>query len=299
MKNRRGLSSVVGAVFFIIAMTVAITYISSSIDTLDQFAQNIVVKSSLSENRANEDFQITKATIDGNKFNLTIANEGNIPVHLERLWVTNQTDNTIFKRDLDLNIKPSEQIIKVGQSVDLYANTNSEYALKVVTSRGTSSELLLSNDVDTQIHLVVPAGLLPEQNFTATIIISNNSTNPNGISNLTPDLQVLLGNPIPHGGWNPPSIDFLARGESTVFTRTYEAGSNEEKINWKATYVGAPTGSFDTATSNVKILTEAAGASTSEWATKAKQVGILISEIPNPMHGGSTVWGKFGAVVAN
>jgi len=299
MKNRRGLSTMVGAVFFIIAMTVAIAYISSSMNTLDQFAQNIVVKSTLSEERVNEDLKISKATIDGNKFNLTLANEGSVPIHVTRLWVTNQTDNSSFKADLDLYIKPGEQKIKVGQSLNLYANSNSEYGLKVVTARGTSSELLLSNDVDTQVRLIVPAGLFPEQNFTATIIISNNSTNPNGISNLTPDLQVLLGNPIPHGGWNPPSVNFLARGESTVFTRTYEGAAVAETINWNATYVGAPTGSFDTATSHVKILSEAAGASTSEWATKAKQVGVLISGIPNPMNGGNGDWAKFGVGVIN
>jgi len=168
MRNRRGLSTVVGAVFFIVAMTIAISYISYSMETLDQFAQTVVVKSALNEDRVNEEFQITRATIDGNKFNLTITNDGHIPIHLDRFWVTNQTDSTVYKRDLDLNIRPSEQIIKVGQSVDLYANTNSEYALKVVSSRGTSSELLLSNDVDTRIQLVIPAEVNPNQQFMAT-----------------------------------------------------------------------------------------------------------------------------------
>ncbi len=81
----------VGAVFFIIAMTFAISYISYGMDTLDQYVQTVVVKSSLKEDRANEDFHIIKGTIDGNKFNLTVQNTGNVPITLMRLWVENVT----------------------------------------------------------------------------------------------------------------------------------------------------------------------------------------------------------------
>ncbi len=299
MKNRRGLSTMVGAVFFIIAMTVAITYISTSMDTLDQFAQNIVVKSSLNEERKNEDFQITKATIDGNKFNLTIANEGSIPVHLSRLWVTNQTDNTVYKRDLDLNIKPSEQIIKVGQYIDLNANTNSEYALKVVSSRGTSSELFLSNDVDTNIRLIVPAEVGPNIQFTTTTIISNNSTQPNAINDLTPYMQIDAGAVASSLNIDPTDIENLGRGETAVFTQIHTAPSAETTITFNASYVGAPTGSFDRANVVVKNV-EVGSAATAEWSENVKRVGILISGIPNPVSGkGDTGIVKFGLGVIN
>jgi len=60
MRNRRGLSTMVGAVFFIIAMTVAISYISFSMDTLDQYVQTVVVKSSINEDQKNEEFTVSK-----------------------------------------------------------------------------------------------------------------------------------------------------------------------------------------------------------------------------------------------
>ncbi len=299
MKNRRAISTVVGAVFFVIAMTIAISYISYSMDTLDKFVQTVMVKSSLNQDRVNEDLQITKATIDGNKFNLTIMNEGTVPIHLIRLWVTNQTDNTVFKRDLDLHIKPSEQKIKIGQSVDLYANTNSEYKLKVVTSRGTSSGLFLSSDVDTNIQLIGPAQIAPDVQFTTTTIISNNSTQPNAINDLTPYMQIDAGAVASSLNIDPTDIENLGRGETAVFTQIHTAPSAETTITFNASYVGAPTGSFDRANVVVKNV-EVGSAATAEWSENVKRVGILISGIPNPVSGkGDTGIVKFGLGVIN
>ena len=41
MRNRRGLSTIVGAVFFVIAATSSIVYITYSMDVIDNFAQTI------------------------------------------------------------------------------------------------------------------------------------------------------------------------------------------------------------------------------------------------------------------
>ncbi len=59
MRNRRALSSMVGAVFFIIAMTIAIGYISFSMDTLDEFAQTVIVKAAVKEDQSNEEFEVS------------------------------------------------------------------------------------------------------------------------------------------------------------------------------------------------------------------------------------------------
>jgi len=86
MRSRRGISTMVGAVFFIIAMTVAISYITYSMDTLDLFVQTVVVKSSVKEDQSNEEFEIKKLTIDNNKFNITLTNTGEIPINVTRVF---------------------------------------------------------------------------------------------------------------------------------------------------------------------------------------------------------------------
>ncbi len=80
MRNRRGLSSVVGAVFFVIAATTVISYISYSMNTIDQFAESVIVKEAENINRGLEDSTISRVTIDGGKFNMTVVNTGSLPV---------------------------------------------------------------------------------------------------------------------------------------------------------------------------------------------------------------------------
>ena len=75
----------VGAVFFIIAMTFAISYISYGMNTLDQYVQTVVVKSSVKEDQSNEEFEVTKLTIENNAFNIAVTNVGQIPISITRL----------------------------------------------------------------------------------------------------------------------------------------------------------------------------------------------------------------------
>ena len=65
MRNRRGLSTVVGAVFFVIAATTVISYISYSMNTIDQFAESVIVKEAENINRGFEHITISKISIDG------------------------------------------------------------------------------------------------------------------------------------------------------------------------------------------------------------------------------------------
>ena len=94
MRNRRGLSTVVGIVFFVIAMTSVITYISFSMDTIERFGQSVLVKKSVDIDRGNEKFEIIRSEIVDGKFNFTIQNLGTIPVKFTRLFVENKTDST-------------------------------------------------------------------------------------------------------------------------------------------------------------------------------------------------------------
>ncbi len=122
MRSRRGISTMVGAVFFIIAMTVAISYISFSMDTLDQFAQTVVVKSSVKQDQKSEEFKVSKLTVDSNKFNITVTNTGEIPINVTRLWVENVTSGVTTTEaipkncDIKKQVGPNQVVIKIGQS---------------------------------------------------------------------------------------------------------------------------------------------------------------------------------------
>jgi len=96
MKMRRGLSTVIGAVFFMVAATATIAYVSYSMNSIENFAQSIIVNDAQSIDRLKEDIEITTVTLtDTNKFNMTVFNKGPIPTKLVRLWVTDQSSNPI------------------------------------------------------------------------------------------------------------------------------------------------------------------------------------------------------------
>ena len=86
-RKRRGLSSIVGALFFIILMVgtfttllAAFSYQNSLIDTQNKLAQQEVA-------RASEKFFVTANETAGSKLFVTVKNQGTNPVEIANLWV--------------------------------------------------------------------------------------------------------------------------------------------------------------------------------------------------------------------
>ena len=87
--SKRGLSTVVGAIFFVIAASTTIGYVAYSMNILEDFAKSVTLAQSQNIDRGNEKIEFSTVSIDGGKFNATILNTGPIPAHLTRLWVVN------------------------------------------------------------------------------------------------------------------------------------------------------------------------------------------------------------------
>jgi len=301
VRYRRGLSTVVGAVFFIIATTTVITYITYSMNSIDNFSQSVIVSESQNIDRGREEITISQVRIDGLKFNMTVVNTGSLPVHLTRLWVTNQDGVTADqKADLDINLNPGQQQYNIGQFTGISAVSTESYNLKVVTERGNISTFHVSPDVSTQIQLVLPGEVQPGENFRVVTLITNNSTMPNNIVDLVP---IILNNCslTQIDGPLPPSIKTLPQGNTATFTSTYVAPSLSGGIGFNATYVGAPTGAIVNSNMTVALSAESEAATNSQWSQAASRVGILISGIPNPVNSasGSAYLGKWGIGVIN
>ena len=136
MRNRRGLSTVIGAIFFMVAATATIAYVSYSTNSIENFAQSVLVNDAQSIDRLKEDIEITTVTLtDTNKFNMTVFNKGPIPTKLVRLWVTDQSSNPIThqKEVLSVIINPGEQEQNIATSLSITANPTDSYTLKAVT----------------------------------------------------------------------------------------------------------------------------------------------------------------------
>jgi hypothetical protein len=297
MRTRRGLSTVVGAVFFIIAATTVITYISYSMNSIDEFAQSVIVSEAENINRGMEEISISQASIDGGEFNATVINTGSLPVKITRLWVVDEDTGLNSKADLDILINPGKQ--DFIDSSGISADSTKSYTLKAVTSRGNIATFAVSPDTSTQTQIILPAQVSPEQEFTVVSIITNNSTQPNNIANLVPTItnnasltQVQA--------ITPPSIAVLPQGNSVTFRSSWIAPESAQEVNFVANYTGAPLGAGVSANMTIALLTETEEATNSQWSQAASRVGILISGIPNPVSSHADVeYGKWGIGIIN
>lgn len=300
MRHRRGLSTVVGAVFFVIATTTVITYVSYSMNSIDNFSQSVIVSESENIDRGREEIEISQATIVGGKFNMTVTNTGSLPVHLTRLWVTNQDGVTYDKKaDLDIRINPGNEQYNIGQNTTISADPTASYILKAVTERGNISTFQVSPNVSTQIQLITPAEVQPGEEFRVISLITNNSTQPNNIANLVPTLTNNATLTAINGPF-PSNISTLPQGNTAAFTWTYAAPETFGGVGFNASYTNAPSTAFTTSNMTVALSAEAEAASTSQWSQAASRVGILLSGIPNPVEAsGAGFLGKWGIGIIN
>ena len=268
MRNRRGLSTVVGIVFFVIAMTSVITYISFSMDTIERFGQSVLVKKSVDIDRGNEKFEIIRSEIVDGKFNFTIQNLGTIPVKFTRLFVENKTDSTWTpaRYTIDREVTYGESITNIGQNIPLQALNTQSYSLKLMTARGNAAQFFV-NSVGTQplnVNLRALPGTIPTGFQTLLVLdVTNNAPNISKLLNLRPELDSVVQS-CPSGecvvtyvsGPTPTSFDSLAPGDIASFEWVYKiTGDAGDSVDFTASLVDGI--SEDTATVTVTSVQEA------------------------------------------
>ncbi|MFB5628082.1 MAG: hypothetical protein ACE5R5_07790, partial [Nitrosarchaeum sp.] len=287
MRKSRGLSTVVGAVFFVIAATTVITYITYSMNSIENFSNSVIVSQSQNVDRGIESIKISKVTFDGGKFNLTVANTGSVPVKITRLWITNQSSSVPSDIKVNVNaiIDPGKEKYNIGQTVT--ASSSKNYNLKLVTERGNIATYQVSPQMSTRIQVVSPGTVNPGVDFKVVSLITNNSTTTGNIANLVPTLTANT-TITKISGPTPSHVSSLPQGSTAAFTWTYKAPINVGGIRFNASYTGAPQGSFVISNVTNKLSQEAAAATSSQWSQAASRVGILISGIPNPVETSST-----------
>jgi len=223
MKSRRGLSSVVGAVFAVIDLSTTIGYVTYSMNVLDKYNQSILATNANAVDRSKEQIQISHISIDSNKFNITASNTGSIPIHLTRFWITNTTDvGKVFRYDIDYNLAPGQSQIKIGQSLPIYAKSNQAYDLKLITDRGNIKEFNVNSvgSVPLNIQLLALPPTVASGFKTELVMAVTN----NGTSTLTNLVPVLTQNGSPTATCTPdpissPSIyDTLPPGNTAIFS---------------------------------------------------------------------------------
>ena len=260
--KRRGLSTIIGAVFFVLVMGSTIGYVTYSMDLLDDLAYQIDVKQDTNQNRQKEEFKISKSEIVDNKFNFTLQNNGNIPINITRLWVENTTDSTWNQTKYQLNqlVSSGGTITNIGQNIPLIALTSESYKMKLVTERGNSEVFSIGSvseqPLDIQL-LAIPN--IVATNFTTTLLMTivNNMSSNNILLNVEPDTMIVsqacTTTCVYESGPEPTSYDSMKPGDVATFTWTYRLnGTNPESFNFTASIKNGFTGNNANATAEVK-----------------------------------------------
>jgi len=145
-RKRRGLSSIVGALFFIVLLIAAFTALLAAFSYQNDLIDSQTKTSELEVAKAREKFYVT-ADIDGvtDTLFVTIKNQGTSPVEIANLWVIEKEDDYEAKQ-YDLNSIPplnfEDVVIPVGITKDITSDVIPldpaiDYTVKVVSRLGT------------------------------------------------------------------------------------------------------------------------------------------------------------------
>ena len=259
MKQRRALSTVVGAVFFLIAIITAASYLTSSMNLFEDFSENVIAAEQERENRKKESFDISRLTIVNNKINLDIYNSGDIPISFSRLWIENVTGvDQVYRFDLNQTVAPGNMVEDILQFLPFTALSTESYKMKLVTDRGITKEFSVNASTD---PLNLQLFALPEEvptNFKTTILLSvtNNSTQNTIYTNIQPILNLTsLGATAQLESSMPDPHPVLEKGNSAIFEWTFKISGNDgDKIQFEASILNGAPGNTITKEVSVKVV---------------------------------------------
>lgn len=141
VQNKRGISTVIGAVFFVLILLGGFSTIIWEITEYDNYMQVVNDRAQLDWEKQNELIEISHAYVIGDSLNISVVNNGAIAAHLVDLWVTEYTDETtanwheLFQ--INYYVNPGDTITGIGSDVeDLEVDSEYIYVVKIVTERG-------------------------------------------------------------------------------------------------------------------------------------------------------------------
>jgi hypothetical protein len=308
MRTRKALSTVIGAVFAIIALTSTVTYISYSMGILDNYNQSVLTKNQQLSDINTEKFQISSVTVPNSKLNITVSNTGNLPIKFTKIWVQNTTtaatSTSWINSYVPTNnfVAPGGTLTKIGQDIPVSINSANSYNIKLVTSRGNTQQFTIgsANSLPLNVQFYsFPATVPSDFTTELVLIVTNNQTST--LTNLVPQISKWTSNPLPSTAVcnpsvtsSPPSASTLAPGSTAVFKWDLRITGKDGQT---CIYYPSLNGfSYNTvlATASVNAIT----ATSSNWSTTWGILSINYTTLQWATDGGSS-WNNAWSVPAN
>jgi len=312
-QNRKGLSSVVGAVFMVLVMIGALNVILLAMRQQDTVTQALIDKSSSSLGRLNEQISIADVRVtSGNKLNMTVANSGGAAAKLASVYITNETASpkTQYRFDLgSLAVDGRQSKSNIGStspSLAFTVKSNTVYTVKVVTMAGNSAVTKLSplNALPLKMAAyVIPPSITTGENVTLLFAVSNNATDTNLAQTVSPNIIVSVNCVASPSCASTQKVNadanvLIPKGTTYLFKWVYEIkGPVGTVITFNASLQNAKQGNYVIEKGRIVSISAAQVANTFLFARLVQQPELQVI-FPNPFGAASNqaVW---GAVVTN
>ncbi|MGQ0606354.1 MAG: hypothetical protein ACT4OD_05325 [Candidatus Nitrosotenuis sp.] len=234
---RRGISTIIGSVFFLVLMTSGLSVSYLVIETQSDMiqAQQTIADSEIKKIQEKYLLSVSSDDTNGNRLAVYVKNQGTNPLQIESIWIINKTQATQPAKKFD--VAYTESVLAPGfgtellQNYPLYMNPGI-YDVKTISSIGTmqTTEVNVGGANHIKAKLVMsPPDVRLGENATALLFVTNVGTTrllnvTAGSITITPSSAVLSSSPIVQ------MKSDLAPAESTVLSWKYRllspAGTN-------------------------------------------------------------------------
>lgn len=231
LQKRRGLSSVVGALFFTVLMIAGFSVLSLALDAQTDIVTTQRIVSDIEIKKQQEQFAVSTSIDEDNILSMNVKNQGQNPVEISSIWIINKTLSnqpvTRFDVNYDDAFVPSgfTNNVLFTQPLKMTPDT---YDIKVVSSLGTMkiNEVVVGVGAsigDLRAELITdPPDVVLGKNVTVAMVVTN--TGNAVIKNVQPEMQPVTGSGFlisPSPSHTPSSVN-LEPAESVMFSWDYQ-----------------------------------------------------------------------------
>ena len=263
MSKKRGISTIVGGIIFLVLLTAGFSafFVAMDVQSDSMEAQRTISDTLI--DKTQEKFSIAVATdeTNNNKLGIQVKNEGANPVQISNIWIINKSQVNQPTKKIEVNY--NDAFIPAGFSAPILENQPlfmlpNDYDVKVVSSLGTIKKVELKvggiNYLQAELY-ALPADVRIGEN--ATIVLRVTNIGPSTITNITPDFNLpQIDQPL---GWIAanqivsPLTYNLIPGETAIFTwhvRLSTLGTVGDKIQFTDSVTGTESATGYTVSSN-------------------------------------------------
>ncbi|WP_299290591.1 hypothetical protein [Nitrosopumilus sp.] len=318
-QNRRGLSSVVGALFFTVLMVAGFSVLSLALDAQTDIVTTQRMVTDVEIKKFQERFGIAVSTDANNHLDIAVTNLGQNPVEISSMWIINKTlsDAPAARYTIDY----ADSFVTGGSTTQILNSqilqmTPDTYDIKVVSSLGTIeiAELEVgpggsSSNALRSVLVTDPPDVVLGQNVTIGMVVTNigqlpiDDVTPSTISANPPAAVTASSTP------NLASVDLIP-GESFLFLWDYTIdGTADTQVDFSnfATGLDANNNFVQSNTaSDTSVLREDESGDTSSTPTIVLTQDLLsrpeiFLTVPSPLGDGTSETHKalWGANIVN